>query len=265
VVLTGGRQGEAGTADDLPGHRFRGRDGVQLVYREMGSGRPLVLLHGFLSTAVMNWVNFGHAATIAASGHRVIMPDLRGHGDSAAPHAAASYPPDVLVDDGFALVDHLGLSDYDLGGYSLGGRTTLRMLVRGATAGRAIVAGVGLDEIVSTATVRERFRSILTYPGTFKLGSMEWKADALLRTVGGDRVALLQVLDTLVDTPREALGWIAAPTLVLAGAEDDVAAAPLAAAMPNGSYSALPGDHMSAVVDAGFGTAIAEFLGSGAS
>jgi pimeloyl-ACP methyl ester carboxylesterase len=210
----------------------------------------------------MNWVYFGHAATIAARGHRVIMPDLRGHGDSAAPHAAVSYPPDVLVDDGFALVDHLGLTDYDLGGYSLGGRTTLRMLVRGATPGTAIAAGVGLDETVSTASVRLRFRRILTHPGGFKLGSMEWKADALLRTAGGDRVALLRVLDTLVDTPREALARIATPTLVLAGAEDDVAAEPLAAVLPNGSYSALPGDHMSAVVDPGFGTAIADFLGS---
>jgi len=39
---------------------------------------------------------------------------------------------DVLAMDAEALIAHLGLSDYDLGGYSLGGRTTARLLVRGA-------------------------------------------------------------------------------------------------------------------------------------
>ncbi|MGH7745084.1 MAG: hypothetical protein ACREQ5_09835 [Candidatus Dormibacteria bacterium] len=56
-----------------------------------------------------------------------------------------SYPPDVLDDDGLALIDWLGLDDYDLGGYSLGERIVLRMLVRGARPARAIVVGQRLD------------------------------------------------------------------------------------------------------------------------
>src|SRR5260370_18540761 len=128
---------------DLPVRHFQGRDGAELGYREAGEGRPLVLIHGYFSTATVNWGRYGHVSTIAARGHRVIMPDLRGHGDSAKPHDAAAYPPDVLADDGFALIEQLGLTDYDLGGYSLGGRTTIRMLARGATPRRAIVAGAG--------------------------------------------------------------------------------------------------------------------------
>ncbi len=110
---------------DLPVRHFQGRDGAELAYREAGEGRPLVLIHGYFSTATVNWVRYGHVSTIAAREHRVIMPDLRGHGDSAKPHDAAAYPPDVLADDGFALIEQLGLTDYDLGGYSLGGRTTI--------------------------------------------------------------------------------------------------------------------------------------------
>src|SRR3979409_1050141 len=128
---------------DLSVHYFQGRDGTRLAYREMGEGRPVVLIHGFFSTATVNWVRYGHAAAIAARGDRVVMPDLRAHGDSAKPHDAAAYPPDVLADDGFALLEHLELTDYDLGGYSLGGRTTIRMLARGAKTDRAIVAGTG--------------------------------------------------------------------------------------------------------------------------
>src|ERR1022692_2543702 len=63
----------------------------------------------------------GPARALAAQGYRVILPDLRGHGDSARPHDLACYPPDVLADDGLALIAHLGLDGYDLGGYSLGG------------------------------------------------------------------------------------------------------------------------------------------------
>src|ERR1700748_453910 len=88
---------------DLPVHYFSGRDGVRLAYREMGEGRTLVLIHGFFSTASVNWVRYGHAAKIAALGYRVVMPDLRAHGDSAKPHDAAAYPPGVLADAGVAL------------------------------------------------------------------------------------------------------------------------------------------------------------------
>jgi pimeloyl-ACP methyl ester carboxylesterase len=249
---------------DLPVRHFQGRDGAELAYREAGEGRPLVLIHGYFSTATVNWVRYGHVSTIAARGHRVIMPDLRGHGDSAKPHDAAAYPPDVLADDGFALIEQLGLTDYDLGGYSLGARTTIRMLARGATPRRAIVAGMGLEGIVHTGGRTAYFRRILTNLGTFERGSPEWMAEAFLKTVGGDPVALLHVLGTSVDTPREALARMGMPTLVLVGAEDGdtESAQALAAALPDGQYAVVPGNHMSAVTRPELGAAIADFLGA---
>src|SRR5882762_10635351 len=96
---TAGSRPMATSPNDLPVHYFEGHDGAELAYREMGEGRPLVLIHGFFSTATVNWVRYGHAAKIAALGYRVVMPDLRGHGDSAKPHEPAAYPPDVLADD----------------------------------------------------------------------------------------------------------------------------------------------------------------------
>jgi pimeloyl-ACP methyl ester carboxylesterase len=242
---------------------FQARDGLTLAYRELGEGRPLVLIHGFFSTATVNWLRYGHAARIAARGYRVVMPDLRGHGDSAKPHEASAYPPDVLADDGFALLEHLGLTDYDLGGYSLGGRTTIRMLARGAKPGRAVVAGAGWEGIVNTAGRGAHFRHILTHLGTFERGSAEWMAEAFLKTVGGDPVALLHVLDTFVDTPREDLARIDIPTLVLMGDDDDDTGSgeDLAAALPRGQYQLIPGNHMSAVTKPELGAAIADFLG----
>jgi pimeloyl-ACP methyl ester carboxylesterase len=251
---------------DLPPHFFEARDGARLGYRELGTGRPLVLIHGFFSTAGVNWVRYGHAEKIAASGFRVIMPDLRGHGDSAKPHDPAAYPPDVLTDDGLALIETLRLDDYDLGGYSLGARTTVRMLARGAAPRRAVVAGMGLEGMVNARGRGEFFRRVLANPGTFRRGSAEWMAEAFLKTVGGDPVALLAVLDTAVDTPAETIGRIPIPTLVAAGAEDhdNGSAAALAAAFAHGRYVELPGNHMSAVAKPELGTAIVDFLsGSG--
>ena len=244
-------------------HYFEARDGQRLAYRELGQGRPLLLIHGYFSTATVNWLRYGHAALLAEAGYRVIMPDLRAHGDSAKPHDAAAYPPDVLVDDAFALVAHLGLEDYDLGGYSLGARTSMRMLAAGARPRRAILAGMGLEGLIHTAGRSEHFRRILTQLGTFPRGSAEFMAEAFLKTVGGDPVALLHILDTFVDTPQAVIAGIDVPTLVLSGADDrdNGSASELAQTMPRASYVEVPGNHMSAVTLPALGEAMLAFLG----
>jgi pimeloyl-ACP methyl ester carboxylesterase len=241
---------------------FRGRDGAPLAYREIGEGRPLVLLHGYFSTAQVNWVRFGHAQALADRGHRVVMPDLRAHGDSARPRDPAAYPPDVLTDDGLALVEHLDLTNYDLGCYSLGGRITIRMLVRGASPRRAIVAGMGLESIERTGPGDDHFRRILANPGTFERGSPEWMAEAFLQQVGGDPGALVLLLDTSVGTTREELARIETPTLVAVGTDDvaHASAETLAKVLPRGQFVLLPGNHMSAVTKPELAVAIAEFL-----
>lgn len=242
--------------------RIWASDGSALAVHELGSGRPLVLLHGYFSDAATNWLRYGHAAALAAAGFRVIMPDLRAHGDSAKPHEAEAYPPDVLVDDGCALIERLGLTDYDLGGYSLGGRTVARMLVRGARPRRAIIAGMGLDGLLDTGARKAHFRNILRYLGTHERGSPEWLAEAFLKTTGGDPHALDLLLDSFVDTTEADLAAIVTPVLVLAGAEDhdNGSAADLAALLAYATLVTVPGNHMSAVAKPDLGLAMAAFL-----
>lgn len=249
-------------AESLAVEHFQGRDGADLVYRELGEGRPLLLLHGFFSTATVNWVRYGHAAALAARGHRVILPDLRGHGESARPHDPASYPPDVLADDGLALVEQLGLTGYDLGGYSLGGRTVARMLVRGARPERAVIAGMGLSGITDSGARNTHFRRILTGLGTFERGTPEWQAEAFLRTTGGDPVALLGVLGSFVPTSVDDVRAIEVPTLALSGDADteNGSAQELAAVLPRGSWATVPGTHMGAVTKPDLGAALGDFL-----
>lgn len=241
---------------------FNSFDGTRLAWREVGEGPPVLMLHGFFSTAEVNWIKFGHAAAIAAAGFRAVMPDLRAHGSSAKPHDAASYPPDVLMRDALALVDYLGLGSYDLVGYSLGARTAMRMLANGARPRRVVLSGMGLQGITDTAGRGAHFRHVLTNLGSFARGTNEWMAEAFLKTTGGDPQALLRILDTFVDTPPEAVAAVAQPVLVLAGEDDhdNGSAEALAAAMPDARYEAIPGNHMSAVLKPQLGQAIAAFL-----
>jgi pimeloyl-ACP methyl ester carboxylesterase len=245
-----------------PTHRFAAPDGVELAWHEVGEGRPVILLHGLFSDANTNWIKFGHAGLIAAQGFRVIMPDLRAHGVSGKPQDAASYPPDILATDGLALIEHLGLTDYDLGGYSLGARTAVRMVVMGATPRKLIISGMGLRGLLNTGLRAGHFKTILTGLGTHERGSPEWLAEAFLKTQGGDPKALLPLLDSFVDTQEAELRSISMPVLVPSGVDDDDngSSEALADLLPDGTYSEIPGNHMSAVTMPDLGRVIADFL-----
>lgn len=243
---------------------FAAPDGQELAYWEMGEGQAVVLLHGLFSDAQTNWIRYGHAAAIAAKGFRLIMPDLRAHGTSARPHDPAAYPPDVLASDAMALIAHLDLRNYDLGGYSLGARTSARMVIGGARPRRLVIGGMGLRGLLSTGPRAEMFKNVLRGLGTHARGSEEWRAEAFLKTTGGDPAALLPLLDSFVDSTEAELRAIQAPTLVVTGAEDDDngSGEALAKLLPHGRYVEIPGNHMSAVVKAELGHAIADFLAS---
>jgi pimeloyl-ACP methyl ester carboxylesterase len=215
---------------DVP--RFPGHDGVQLAYRETGSGRPLILLHGFMGTG-SDWLDHGPGDTLAETGFRLVLPDFRGHGQSPRPHDLPAYPPDVLADDALALIRHLGLGagEYDLGGYSLGGRIVVRMLARGAEPGRAVVAGQGLAKIAGP------------------------------QGGGASRRALLCVLGSLVPTPEDDLRRITTPTLVVIGDRDERSDADeLAALLPAGRFARVPGGHGSAFAAPELAAMIKAFL-----
>ncbi len=224
-------------------------------------GRPLVLIHGLFSNAEINWIKYGHAAKLVAKGRRLIMPDLRAHGASTSSHDPADYTADILADDNLALLDHLGLEEgeFDLGGYSLGGRTTARMLLRGARPGRAMLAGMGLEGLLDLGGRVGFFRRVLEGAGTHVKFSSEWMAEAFLRTTGGDPQALLLLLDHFPAIPQSALAGFDMPILVITGSEDhdNGSSKALADELPNATLAEAPGNHMSVVTAPELGDAMA--------
>ncbi len=245
--------------------QFRGFDGVALAVEELGSGRPVILLHGLFSSGEMNWRRYGAAAEIAAAGYRVIMPDFRAHGSSAAPHDPAAYPPDVLAKDIEALIEQLGLTDFDLCGYSMGARTAIRLLARGLRPARSVIAGMGLDGLTGGTERAAFFQSVLARPEGWAPGSPEAYAAAFMRQNKVDRTAVSLLLNSQQSTPLDTLRTIDTRILVLCGQEDrDNGSAPaLALELPNAALVEIPGNHMSAVTKPDFGAAIAAWLGHG--
>ncbi|AMG75820.1 alpha/beta fold hydrolase [Sphingopyxis granuli] len=241
---------------------FDARDGVRLAWREMGEGRPVVLLHGLFSSAEVNWIKFGTAARIAAEGYRVVMPDLRVHGSSAAPHDAALYPPDVLVNDLADLVAHLGLSAFDLGGFSLGARTSVRAVVAGMAPGRLILGGMGLAGLAGWQRRGQFFKRVIAEYDSAKRGDDSWLSIQFMKTMKIDRIAAGHLLDSFTDTPPDALAALTMPTLVVCGDRDrdNGSAEDLVAALPDAVLATIPGTHMSSVTEPELGQAIAAFL-----
>ncbi len=241
---------------------FSSADGVEIAWRESGEGRPLLLIHGFMSEADTNWIKYGHAAALAQAGYRVIMPDLRAHGLSGKPHDPKYYPPDVLADDQFALLTNLNITDYDLGGYSLGGRTVSRMLARGAKPGRAIISGMGLEGLTQTGGRSIHFRNVFDNLGKHEKGSAAWMAEAFLKTTGGDPEALRHILHTFADTSAEEIASWTVPVAVVCGEQDNDngSAAALVSLLQRGKLFTVPGNHMSAVVKPELGQALVDAL-----
>jgi pimeloyl-ACP methyl ester carboxylesterase len=241
----------------LPGH-----GNTRLAVHRHGNGRPVLLLHGLFSSAQVNWINYGTAERLAGAGFECIMPDLRAHGQSDAPHEAGAYPRDVLVRDVQALVADLGLADYDLVGFSLGARTSVQAVIEGLTPRRLVLGGMGLEGLSGWARRSAHFIDAIDRFGTIERGDPAFVAQAFMKTMKVDRIATRQLLLSVADVPAKALTAVTMPTLLVCGADDhDNGSAPaLAAALPDGHYAEVPGNHMSSVTTGQFGEAIAQFL-----
>jgi pimeloyl-ACP methyl ester carboxylesterase len=140
-----------------PENHYFSRDGLRLHYFDIGQGEPLVLLHGLAMNGGLNWMATGVADRLIDK-HRLIIPDLRGHGKSDAPSGRHGYGI-ALVEDVVGLLDHLGLRKAHIAGYSLGAMIALKAISRYPDRFKSgIIAGAGWRPC--SAALREEIEEV---------------------------------------------------------------------------------------------------------
>lgn len=250
---------------------FTAGDGVVIAYDAWGTptDRPPVLLHhGFVADANLNWVAPGVVGALVDRGRHVVALDARGHGRSGKPHDPACYGEQAMARDLRTLVDVIGAPVVDLAGYSMGAvvaliaaaddRRVRRLVVGGVGAGVVELGGVDtrvLDSAGLAVALEADDPAAIADP---EAAGFRMFADA----IGADRRALAAHARVVHAAPV-ALDRITAPTLVLAGDADPLAARPevLARAIPDARVELVTGDHLGAVGDPRFAAGLVEFLG----
>jgi pimeloyl-ACP methyl ester carboxylesterase len=233
---------------------FTAADGVSIAYDDTGPAEaaPLLLIHGFSSNRQEAWKRTGWYAALAQRGQRVVALDLRGHGESGKPHDPAAYSREALLGDLTGLMDHLGVEWANVFGYSMGAHLALAMAIHERErVGYLILGGVGgkmFDPPVPGHPMAQAMEA--ASPGDITdpmLGSFRQFADEQ----GEDRLALAAFSRARTGSPsREEIAAVSAPTLVAAGARDELAGDPQALSDAIGgakAVSLMGCDHFNAI------------------
>jgi 3-oxoadipate enol-lactonase len=205
---------------------------VRLSYRDSGGGAaPLLLLHGLGSSGQI-WDGLALALTPA---HRVIAPDLRGHGASAKPRGG--YSVRLLADDVAALLDHLGVEAAAVCGLSMGGAIAQTLAVDHRARVRALVLEDtwGYPTPAFAAALGARIQAVRehglahyaeaaipqVFSERFRAANPQALDDYRARNAQLDPEAIQSVMRGLVAfDPRGRLATVRVPTLVVVGSED---------------------------------------------
>lgn len=240
-------------------------DGVEIAYYEQGDGEPVLLIHGFASSAQINWINTGWTALLARAGRRVIALDNRGHGQSEKLHDEDAYGGELMAEDARRLLMHLGIARADVLGYSMGARIAAFLLINHPErVRRAVFGGLGIGMVEGVGDAEPIARA-LEAPSLADVTDPRGRAfRQFAEQTGSDLTALAACMrGGRKKITAEAVGSIEAPVLVAVGETDDVGGSPqrLAALIPRGRAFVIPRrDHMQAVGDRLFKQAVLDFF-----
>jgi len=239
---------------------------VEIAYLDEGEGDPIVLVHGFASSKNVNWVYPTWVSELRKSGRRVIALDNRGHGDSAKLYDPAQYSIPTMAGDVLGLMNHLGIPQADIMGYSMGGRMTAWLGLNEPQRLRsAILGGIGIGGLIEGTGPGENVAEALEAP------SLDDVTDPVGRTfrafadqTRSDRKALAACLrGTRELMRRDQVARIDVPVLIAVGTTDDIAgsAKALGDIIPGSEVLDIPNrDHMRAVGDKVYKTGVIDFL-----
>ncbi|MEP9398301.1 alpha/beta hydrolase [Mesorhizobium sp. KR2-14] len=249
--------------------QFFSHDGFELAFIDRaphhGEAEPVLLIHGFASSHIVNWVAPGWVKTLTEAGYRAIALDNRGHGLSTKSYNADDYTPEKMASDAAALLDHLGIERAHVMGYSMGARVSAFMaLATPEKVATLVLGGLGIGMIEGVGDWDPIAEALLA-PDPAAIGHTRGQMfRAFADQTKSDRAALAACISTSRELLSEAeVARIMQPTLIGVGTRDDIAGSPeeLAALMPNAVAFDIEGrDHMLSVGDRTFKKRVLEFL-----
>lgn len=226
------------------------RDGVKFYYEVYGKGEPLLFIHGN-GGSISDW-----ASQIAHFGahYRVIAMDSRDQGRSGDSAGPITY--EQMADDQAALLDHLGISQANIVGWSDGGIEALLLGMRHRSKVKKIVA------------MAANLNPNAVYPETAALADAMTKQANASGMTGAEAVRGQKLVTLLANEPHidaKMLNGVAAPVLVLAGDHDlilDTHTLEIFHNLPNGQLGIIPDStHMVPFDDPGrFNATVERFL-----
>jgi len=216
-------------------------DGVRISYNQIGTGKPVLLIHGFIVDSSM-WRDSPLIQALNAAGYRVILPDLRGNGRSEKPHTREAYQNDQEVKDLIGLMKQLGYARYDVVGYSRGAILAARLLVLDPQVQKAVLGGMSADFTDPNWYRRRNFHEALARPGSHP--ELQGAIDYAKR-IGADTLALMRMQESQPTASRAELAAVRRPVLVINGDQDRDNGDPqtLADAIPGARLVIVPGNH----------------------
>lgn len=240
-------------------------DGVEIAYLDEGTGEPVILVHGFASNVIFNWVDPGWVRHLTRAGYRVIALDNRGHGESDKLYDTAAYGAPLMAEDVRRLMDHLGLETADVMGYSMGARISAFLGVQAPQRTRSLIFGGLGGNMVRGMAGTGPIANALEAPTIDDVTNPTARTfRAFAEQTGSDLTALAACIRSSRDPITvEDVGRLSCPVLVAVGTRDVIAgpAEDLAKLIPGGEALPLENrDHMKAVGDLTFKRGVLEFL-----
>lgn len=240
-------------------------DGTEIAFLDEGEGDPLVLVHGFASTAVVNWVNTGWTEALKRAGRRVVALDNRGHGRSEKLYDKEAYGAALMAEDVRRLMDHLAIARAGVIGYSMGARISAFLAINHPDRVKRVVFGGLGSGMIEGVGDPEPIASALEAPSIDMVSDPQGRAFRVFaEQTGGDLKALAACMrGGRRKITREMVATIRSPVLVAVGETDDIAgsAQGLADLIPGAEALVIPRrDHMKAVGDRVFKEGAISFL-----
>ncbi len=232
-------------------------DGVKIYYEARGSGKPVLLVHGFIANS-SSWKRSSLYYDLLNSGYKVIILDMRGNGRSDKPHDSTAYDNDAEAKDIMLLMDHLNIKQYSAVGYSRGSIITARLLVLDKRIKISVMGGMGTDFTNPDWPRRIMFYHAMRGDSVPELqGAVDYVKQQHL-----DMLALAYLQRSQPSTSKEVLSKVKIPVLVICGDKDsdNGSAADLAKLLPNAELATVPGDHNHASATAEFSNAVKAFF-----